>query len=281
MRALSGDDNFAVPYWNFTDPAADKRKNPLAFRTATYLNSEGKEVPNPLYYKLRRGGINDEGISKAKPLCKEVVAWETAFAKDKFFVPAGEGSASFGGTKKGFLIHGILGPGTGALEDQPHNSVHATVGFSEKEGKEWEMTLFNAAGSGLDPLFWPIHANLDRAWDCWQANHPKTLPDDSSLWATQKFKFFDAEKVKGEWQAKEVCLTGKQVVEQAFNTTEKLDYVYKDCTPFPAKKKGNGEEGSTASRPPGSSGNRSSSCSRVAKTPSAYSTQYKRAPLLR
>ena len=36
-----------------------------------------------------------------------------------------------------------------------------------------------------------------------------------------------------------------------------------------------------SARPPGSSGNRSSSCSRVAQMPSAYSTQYKRAPLLR
>lgn len=231
VRALSGDDDFAVPYWNFTDPAAAKRAAPASFRSPTYGS---KPVPNPLYYSLRRAGIND-----GKPLCKEVIDWSEAFKKDKFWVPAGMGNASFGGTKKTFLIHGILGPGTGELEDQPHNSVHATVGLSQRESKLWFLSLYSADGAGLDPLFWPIHVNLDRAWYCWQGKHPGTFPDtNTSLWATQKFKFFDAEKVslKGPdgkeevtWKAKEVCLTGKQVVDIA----KQLNYKYTDCDPFP------------------------------------------------
>jgi tyrosinase len=237
LRALSGNDNFAVPYWSFTDAAAAKRAIPDSFRSPTYGD---KKTPNPLYYSLRRAGVND-----GKPLCKEVVDASLAFSREKFWVPKGEmGVTSFGGTDEGVLKHGPGQNGHGQLESQPHDTIHVTIGLNRGE-KDWQLSLTNPAGAGLDAIFWPFHVNMDRAWQCWLMKRPKdgkpVLPDARSDWATRKFKFFDAEKteltdINGKkvpgWKAKEVCLTGQQIVDIA----AQLNYKYTDCSPFPDPK---------------------------------------------
>jgi tyrosinase len=223
VRAMSGNPKLTVPYWNFTDTIkADKRKIPLSFRTAKYTNKQGKEVDNPLYYSHRRPGINDPG---SKPLCAEIVKWEDAFNKTKFFVPVGQaGSGSFGGAEVTKLIHPpLVGTGTGSLENVPHNTIHGTVGIEDDP-----LSLWDPAGAGLDPLFWPFHVNLDRAWYWWQKAHPDTLPPADSAWAKQKFIFFDVEMVRDKPQAKQVCLTGQQII----NIAEQLGYKYDSGVPF-------------------------------------------------
>jgi len=38
--------------------------------------------------------------------------------------------------------------------------------------------MFSNLTASYDPVFWPIHANIDRLWDEWQQAHPHSLPAD-------------------------------------------------------------------------------------------------------
>ena len=52
------------------------------------------------------------------------------------------------------------------LERGPHNFVHGWVNGT--------MSFINIAPA--DPLFWMHHAQIDRLWSIWQANHPNQNP---------------------------------------------------------------------------------------------------------
>ncbi|MFN0125291.1 MAG: tyrosinase family protein [Verrucomicrobiales bacterium] len=51
------------------------------------------------------------------------------------------------------------------LEGGPHNSGHRAVGGT-----------MASASSPADPIFWMHHANIDRLWAIWQAQHPTKKP---------------------------------------------------------------------------------------------------------
>jgi tyrosinase len=38
--------------------------------------------------------------------------------------------------------------------------------------------MFSNLTASYDPVFWPIHANIDRLWSEWQQCHPQSLPED-------------------------------------------------------------------------------------------------------
>jgi tyrosinase len=249
LRAQAKDPNLTVPYWNFTtDPGPkkdvpEKRKMPASFRTATYIDDTKKEVPNPLYTTHRRAGINDTKDAKAKPICIKETEWETAYGKAKFSVDGEDGSISFGGSSKLGIHHGINETETGAVENQPHNAIHLVVGIPGDD-----RSLASADGAGLDPAFWPFHANLDRVFDCWQQSHNFLDPTKNedlkklldSKWGTTKFFFFDVDDTNAKgW--KKVCLTGKQLIK----TASQLGYKYTNCYPFPLNKTPGAKDDST------------------------------------
>lgn len=51
------------------------------------------------------------------------------------------------------------------IELGPHNAGHRAVGGT-----------MQSASSPADPIFWMHHANIDRIWTIWQANHPTKKP---------------------------------------------------------------------------------------------------------
>jgi tyrosinase len=51
--------------------------------------------------------------------------------------------------------------------EQIHNLVHEAVGGT-----------MNSSSSPADPLFWLHHANIDRLWAVWQANHANAVPSN-------------------------------------------------------------------------------------------------------
>jgi tyrosinase len=55
------------------------------------------------------------------------------------------------------------------LELGPHADVHVAIGGT-----------MNSASSPSDPIFWLHHANLDRLWAQWQAQHPKNNPSNKT-----------------------------------------------------------------------------------------------------
>src|SRR5205085_136008 len=38
--------------------------------------------------------------------------------------------------------------------------------------------MFSNLTASYDPIFWPIHSNVDRLWHEWQQRHPQSLPHD-------------------------------------------------------------------------------------------------------
>jgi tyrosinase len=164
ISALGGPDDWALPYWNYSDPAnPHARRLPLAFTLPTMPNGD----PNPLRNSERLRG-NDNAIV-ATPNQANV---RPALIDPNFHAPAAGGLAGFGGPQTGFMHSGGMGAPIGKLENTPHGSMHVAVGGF--------MGAFNTAG--LDPLFWLHHANIDRLWVVWRARNPQHLDPTLSQW---------------------------------------------------------------------------------------------------
>jgi tyrosinase len=102
---------------------------------------------------------------------------------------------TFGSTKARF--HSTL-IGFGVLEAFPHNQVHNDIaGFMQDNL------------SPVDPIFFLHHSNIDRLWDVWTRkqqglgamgnpqNYPTTpVGDDLKLWSQEPFLFFSDEKAR-------------------------------------------------------------------------------------
>lgn len=196
LRAASGDPNLALPYWNYSEPA--QRSLPLPFR-------EPASASNPLFVTERNAGIN-EGFE----LPPSDVALAPMF-RVRNFLPIDGGRLSFGGAKIPAPEHFAPFAFTGALENQPHNAVHVSVG-----GSDGWMSDPNTAAQ--DPVFWLHHANIDRLWERWlDRGGGRANPVDDSVWMDTEFTFFDE-------AGDERTMSGQEIVE----TADQLDYVYDD-----------------------------------------------------
>ncbi len=75
------------------------------------------------------------------------------------------------------------------LEGSPHGVVHTDVGGYPGGSPGWMSRVPTAA---QDPIFYLHHANIDRLWDLWLAQHGgRTDPLNDSTWEGQVFTFFD------------------------------------------------------------------------------------------
>jgi tyrosinase len=214
LRTLSGDPTLTVPYWNFGVPPKGMSgvgaRLPASFRLEMVNGSL-----NPLWWRYRNDGLSVDN----KPLCAKVVTTAQAFAQTAFFSNVKKNSLmSFGGGASQITAHGSEGMGTGQLENLPHNDVHVSVGDLSA------LSMSSPDGAGLDPIFWPVHANIDRAWSCWQKLHPGTEPK-SDAWMKKQFSFFDVQMDKGKPKAVPVSMTGQQIID----TAKQLGYVYDDA----------------------------------------------------
>ena len=72
------------------------------------------------------------------------------------------------------------------LESGPHNNIHNAVG-----GGPGFMSELLAP---VDPIFWLHHANVDRLWDLWTRRERKAgrtaMPDEAPRWNREPFLFF-------------------------------------------------------------------------------------------
>jgi tyrosinase len=198
--ALGGPDDWALPYWNYSDAAnPNARRLPLAFTLPMLPNGD----PNPLRISERLRG-NDNAIVATS----NQVNVSAALTDPNFHAPPVGGLAGFGGPQTGFM-HSGMGAPIGKLENTPHGSMHVAVGGF--------MGAFNTAG--LDPLFWLHHANIDRLWAVWRDRDPLHLDPTLSQWLTSvTFSLHDAE-------GHEVSHTASEVVE---TTAIPLEYEYDD-----------------------------------------------------
>ncbi len=200
ITPLGGPDDWALPYWNYSDAAnLNARRLPLAFTLPTMPNGD----PNPLRIPERLRG-NDNAIV-ATPNQVDV---RPALRDPNFHAPPVGGLAGFGGPRTGFMHSGGLGAPIGRLENTPHGTMHGAVGRF--------MGAFNTAG--LDPLFWLHHANIDRLWVVWRERNPQHLDPTLAQWLTVTFSLHDA-------QGNEVAHTPSEVVD---TTAIPFEYQYDD-----------------------------------------------------
>ena len=230
VRAMSGNSMLALPYWNFSvgqpDGSVLGTQLPHDFRVVPT-----DKVPNSLWWPARNAALNNAADADAVPLSAVTVATKMAFAQTAFFTNVwADGKMSFGGGGTPLMIHPPRRAGAGQIENAPHDLVHGAVGDGTVE------SMSNPAGAGLDPVFWPVHANIDRAWSCWQMEHPGSEPKSDVWLKDTKFTFFDVKtSTDGSLTAVPITMTAQQIID----TAKQLGYVYADnCKGFQLPPKG-------------------------------------------
>jgi hypothetical protein len=215
VRELSGDSDFALPFWDWsslqevpaqvyngllnpTNPAFVDSFNDFwaAYGTATTIyynslsasqkagmNERGITSPQSLQasisgaWSVRAQARGNRALSsRAKAMCSPTTVTQILRLTD-FITFGSQPSANHNDEFKGF----------GALEGQPHNNVHNSVG-----------TPYGFMGdfmSPVDPAFWLHHANVDRLWWRWQKLNPTTrgLPTPQQgldRWLAEPYQFF-------------------------------------------------------------------------------------------
>lgn len=157
-RQLSGDANFALPYWDWT-------ANPQL--PAVFASPQWKGSANPLFDSSRISQTvtiptNVSGVTVIASILAESNFEDFASTR-----PSGQND-----TKPVWQRRwGISGP----LESNPHNQVHVRVGGN----------MGQVPTGALDPIFWLHHCNVDRLWDQW--NRQGRANTNDLLWS--KFEF--------------------------------------------------------------------------------------------
>ncbi|MEA2361654.1 MAG: hypothetical protein QOD71_799 [Thermoleophilaceae bacterium] len=199
-----GPDDWALPYWNYTDGPPGSAALPPGFSAKTL--PEGG--PNPLFVPdgNRAPAVNAGGALPGIGTSTAQALLSTSF------------SPGFGGLPRG-PVH-FANP-HGLLESQPHDNIHVLVGgdLTRTGCNEGWMTDPNCAA--VDPIFYLHHSNIDRVWAKWLAQGDGRANPALAEWVNQSFSFFDA---TGQEQSK----TCGDVADLAT-----LDYVYDDMVVAP------------------------------------------------
>jgi len=150
-QKLTGDAQFAIPYWNWANnPAVPD----VFYASGDVLNDTTKTLP------------------QGTPIAAEFISHpvlESILEETNFQVFGSSKST----TQQG-------GGGTGLIEGTPHNNVHSTIGG--------DMGAFH---SPLDPIFWTHHAMLDYCWVDWNLNRQNQNPDDPTWYNLHITDFVD------------------------------------------------------------------------------------------
>ncbi len=232
-RALSGDQTFALPYWDWTArprvPAAmfDGVMDPNhpsfvgafnAFRAQfeppfaalwngfsqpqrVVLAQRGLNAPADFWAAAEGmffGRPNARGLTASAPGLDSITRTTVALG----VIRRALRTATFAGGATGATPAGFASAEAanhsdasrkGILESQPHDNVHGALGGPSGNGF---MVSFL---SPVDPVFFLHHANLDRLWDVWTRRQTAlgrpTLPQGTSLaaWSNERFLFFSDE----------------------------------------------------------------------------------------
>lgn len=148
IRSLTGDDEWGLPYWDYSNPGnPDAAFVPAEFRVPT-RTVNGATVANPLFDQ-------DRSVGPVPTHHADIVAALT----ERRYV-GGYPDVGFGGADRDRRF--------GDVESGPHNFVHMDLGG----------LMDSPATAAQDPIFWLHHTNIDRLWEVWLS-----LPDSVPLTA--------------------------------------------------------------------------------------------------
>lgn len=197
LRKASGDMNFALPYWNYSN-GGEEMGLPYPFIWP-------RNRSNTLYVESRSKDLNDGMM-----LTSAVVDYRMAMAQAEFIGDFPDYGFGGGTIPTPSHFSGL----SGELELQPHNIVHSTIGG-------W---MGNPDSAALDPIFWLHHANIDRLWEKWLAQGGgRTNPTNDKNWMETVFTFFDENGAR-------IAMSGKDVI----RLISGHDYRYDDMPSFSA-----------------------------------------------
>jgi tyrosinase len=152
VRAVSGHDEFTLPYWNYSVPKTNPAHGvlPVEFR-----------MPNdPLFKSLyvdKRNALANSGQAIDKNSADDPLSLVSL--KECTYLPAAG--------KQGFNL---------ALDSGLHGNVHVLTGNGQNMG--------SVPWAAYDPIFWMHHCNIDRLWASWNAGGRT-----NASFGTQKFVF--------------------------------------------------------------------------------------------
>ncbi len=201
LQQVSGDPSVAIPYWDWTDPAArraifaddfmgpdgvDTQQHAVtrgAFRRGTWvLHVLDPKQNDPLQYTfLSRDFGSWPGIRSLPTKAQvnaaisvpnyDVAPYDVSSSPARSFRNNIEGWRGFSGMtcKEGLMIPEKIKGNT--QPNRLHNAVHLWVGGAAgptDDNAGGTMTLNTSLN---DPVFWLHHANIDRLWSIWEAKH--------------------------------------------------------------------------------------------------------------
>ena len=178
LRKASGDPDFALPYWDYSndavdapDPTTSPRRLPSIFIVPTLQTQGGGQIANPLFEPKRTAGF---GLRvQLDPIDTNI---DSSLALSDF--------AKF----------------QNGLETSLHGFVHCAVG-SACLGPYMGIVPF----AGNDPIFWHHHANIDRFWSCWTERYGRDAnPTADNNWMKEEFFFVDENGDKASMKVSEL-----------------------------------------------------------------------------
>jgi tyrosinase len=150
VRELSGDDNFALPYWDYS--AAAKRVLPDPFLDKT----------SHLYIAERHPVVN---AGEMPIICSPATPPPNCVPESIFDACGG-------------ITLGDYDDAHDAIENTPHGGIHVWVGAHPRFGGPGGGWMLDPRRAARDPIFWLHHANIDRLWESWLALKNTKNPDD-------------------------------------------------------------------------------------------------------
>lgn len=188
LAKLLGDDTFALPFWDFDNQSAEKPEGntyPLLYRNPTGFGPFGNssalfdplrlasssyprlvDFQDPFQFYPNRTD-DDQRIKNAHAMYTQIVATPVL-------------PTLFMGEPYRYGDVGAVGGGT--IENKPHGSMHVWANLIKAQ----------FTNSASDPVFYALHANVDRLWKIWKkipggVRKDPTDPD----WLNTEFTFYD------------------------------------------------------------------------------------------
>ena len=236
VRKLSGKKDFAVPYWDYFDPAT--RTMPEAFRIPADSSK------NSLYEKgrsltlLKGVPIDDQSsdvVVTSTKVCRTVnnktTCVDTVIAMCG--VPMGVALNLDYLWETTSIYHF-----SSEMEDAVHNVMHDYIGGAvdsidaatpiynriyQKTTNTLQGLMADVPSAAFDPIFWLHHSNLDRVWMAWEYDHPqyRMTWEQFQKAGNWTYFFFDENGTK-------VVYTS---MEQVYDSVRAINYTYDDMPP--------------------------------------------------
>ncbi|KAG0448837.1 hypothetical protein HPP92_027636 [Vanilla planifolia] len=179
LGKLIGDDNFAIPFWNWDAP--DGMQLPAIYNEKSSSLYNERRDPKHL-----PPTIVDLDNTTNSTLTKDQLIEDNLKIMYRQMVSNGKTAELFMGAP--YRAGDEPGPGSGSLELIPHGTVHIWTGDSRQPNRE-DMGIFYSAAR--DPIFFAHHSNVDRLWSVWKTLGGKRRDFTDGDWLDTTFLFYD------------------------------------------------------------------------------------------